>query len=58
MSADLSIDWVVGIGLALSPHASAFNLLTASKKSVLNFGQNVSWKLLEIIAADLLDTLY
>ena len=36
-----------------------FNLLTASKKlteSVLDFGQNVSWKLLEIMPADLLDT--
>ena len=34
--------------------------LTASKKklqTVLNFGQNLSWKLLKIIPADLLDTL-
>jgi len=38
------------VGWGQSPHASSFNLLTASKKlqSVLNFGQNVSWKLQEI----------
>jgi len=33
-------------------------LLRKKLQSVLNFGQNVSWKLLEIIPADLLDTLY
>jgi len=27
-------------------------------QSVLNFGQNVSWKLLKIIPVDLLDTLH
>ena len=27
-------------------------------QSVLNFGQNVSWRLLEIISADLLDALF
>ena len=39
--------------------ACFFNLLTVSKKlqSALNFCQNESWKLLEIIPADLLDTL-
>jgi len=60
MSANSPIDRVPGIGWGLSPHASSFHLLTASKKklqSVLNFGQNVFWKLLEIIPADPLDTL-
>jgi len=59
VSANSPIDQVIGIGWGLSPHASSFNLLTASKKlqSVLNFGQNVSWKHLEIIPADLLNTL-
>ena len=59
MSAKSPIDRLTGIGWGLSPHASSFNLLTASKKlqSVLNFGQNVPGKLLEIIPADLLNTL-
>jgi len=59
MSANLPIDQVIGVGWGLSPYASACNLLTASKKlqHVLDFGQNVSWKLLEITTADLLDTL-
>ena len=41
-----SIDQVIGVGWGLSPHAASFNLLTALKKlqSVLNFGQNISWK--------------
>jgi len=33
-------------------------LLWKKLQSVLNFGQNVSWKLLEIVPADLLDTLW
>jgi len=60
VSANSPIDQVIGIGWGLSPHASSFNLLTVSNRkwqSVLNFGQNVSWKLLEIIPGDLLDTL-
>jgi len=59
VSAKSPIDRLTGIGWGLSPHASSFNLLTASKKlqSVLNFGQNVPGKLLEIILADLLNTL-
>jgi len=32
-------------------------LLREKLRSVLNFGQNDSWKLLEIVPADLLDTL-
>ena len=32
-------------------------LLRKKLQSVLNFGQNVSWNVLEIIPADLLDTL-
>jgi len=42
---------VIGIRWGLSPHASSFNLLTASIKklqSVLNFGHSVSWQFLEI----------
>jgi len=60
VSANSPIDWVIRFGWGQSPHASSFNLLTASKKlqSVLKFGQNVSpGNLLEIIPADLLDTL-
>ena len=46
MSANSPIDRVIGVGWGLSPHASLFNLLTAQNKlqSVLNFGQNVSWR--------------
>ena len=59
VSANSAINREIVVGWGLSPHASSFNLLTASKKmqSVLNFGQNVSWKLLKVIPADLLDTL-
>ena len=50
MSANSPVDRVIGV-------ASSFNLLTASKKLqiVLNFGQSVSWKLTQVIPADLLD---
>jgi len=46
----LPIDRLISVRWGLSPHASSFNLPTASTKlqSVLNFGQNVSWKLLKI----------
>jgi len=59
VSANSPIDRVIGVRWGLSLHASSFNLPAASKKlqSVLNFGQNASWKLLEIVPADLLDTL-
>jgi len=48
-----------GVGRAYR-HMLHLIYLTASKKklqTVLNFGQNLSWKLLKIIPADLLDTL-
>ena len=46
MSANSPTYRVIDIGRGLSPRASSFNLLTASKKlqSVLNFDRNVSWK--------------
>jgi len=46
VSANSTIDWVIGVGWGLSPHASSLNLLLQRKlQSALNFGQNVSWKL-------------
>jgi len=46
VSANSPIDQVIGIEWGLSAHASSFNFLNASKKlqSVLNCGENVSWK--------------
>jgi len=56
VSANSPIDRVIGVTLGLSPHSSSFNLLLQKAlQSVLNFGQNVSWK--SVIAADLLHTL-
>jgi len=33
VSANSATDQVIGVGWGLSPHASSFNLLTASKKN-------------------------
>jgi len=60
VSANSSTDRVIGIGWGLSPHASSFNLLTASKKNCkvyLILLKMSPGNLLEIIPVDLLDTL-
>jgi len=61
MSANSPIDWVIGIRRGLSPHTFSTNLLTASKKNCkvyLILVKKISWKLLKITPADLLDTLH
>jgi len=62
VSANSPIDRVIGVGWVLSPHASSYDLLTASEKTAkytLFWSKCVLESLgnLEIIPADLLDTL-
>jgi len=54
VSANSPVDRVIGVGWGLSSHASSFNLLLQKKFSLAKMSPG---NLLEIISADLLDTL-